>query len=324
VSSHTALRSSCVAEACPKVSVICCFLDEERFLSEAIESVLAQDYRDYELILVDDGSKDASTTIAQDLADRHSEIIRYLEHPRHENRGLSASRNLGASVARGKFVAFIDADDVWTHGKLTEQLAIMEAIPELGMLCGTVRYWSSWNGGVDQIIRTGHVCNTVILAPEAALVLYPLGKAAAPCPSDLLLRREVGDLIGWFEESFTGLYEDQCFLIKVYLSAAVYFSDRVWLNYRLHDESLSSTVIRRGRYHEIRLDFLNWLETYLTGMPQPDLKVSAALHGVLSHYRTASDGNGPSVLPRSSNRALAAQLGVSIREVRKRRRQRVL
>ena len=197
-------------------------------------------------------------------------------------------------MARGKFVAFIDADDVWTHGKLTEQLAIMEAIPELGMLCGTVRYWSSWNGGVDQIIRTGHVCNTVILAPEAALVLYPLGKAAAPCPSDLLLRREVGDLIGWFEESFTRLYEDQCFLIKVYLSAAIYSRIEVLcLNYRLHDDSLSSTVIRSGRYHEIRLDFLNWLETYLTGMPQPDLKVSAALHGVLSHYRTASDGNGP-------------------------------
>lgn len=317
--------SSCtqLAEVYPKVSVICCFLNEQRFLSEAIGSVLAQDYGDYELILVDDGSKDASTTIAQELAERHSGIIRYLEHPRHENRGLSASRNLGVSVARGKFVAFIDADDVWTHGKLTEQLAIMEAIPELGMLCGAVRYWSSWNGGVDQIVRTGHVCNTIILAPEAALVLYPLGKAAAPCPSDLFLRREVGDSIGWFEESFTGprqLYEDQCFLIKLYLSAAVYFSYRVWLNYRLRDESLVSTVIRRGRYHEIRLHFLNWLETYLTGMPQPDVRVSAALRGVLSHYRTASEGDNPGALPRYSNRALAAKHGVSIREVKKRRR----
>jgi hypothetical protein len=125
------------------------------------------------------------------------------------------------SVARGKFVAFIDADDVWTHGKLTEQLAIMEAIPELGMLCGAVRYWSSWNGGVDQIVRTGHVCNTIILAPEAAIVLYPLGKA--PPPAHQICSCAEGDSIDGSRKASlipASYGRDQCFLIALSSVAA--------------------------------------------------------------------------------------------------------
>ena len=272
----------------PRVSVIAIFLNEERFISEAIESVLAQDFRDFEVILVDDGSTHACTMIARDYAVRYPPIIRYLDHPGHQNLGQSASRNLGLAAARGEFVAFLDADDVWEKTKLTEQLAIMDALPELGMVCGAARYWSSWNGGNDVIVPTGHLCNAVILPPEAALALYPLGKADAPCPSDLLLRREVIASVGGFEEHFAGprqMYEDQAFLLKLYLATPVYFSDRVWLNYRQHADSCMAEAISQGRYHEWRLYFLNWLEAYLSAMPQPDRKVLAALRRSLWRYR---------------------------------------
>ena len=273
------------AIARPRVSVISIFLNAERFISEAIESVLAQDFRDFEIILVDDGSAQECTKIARDYAARHAPIIRYLEHPGHQNRGMSASRNLGLSAARGEFVAFIDADDVWEKTKLTDQLAIMEAFPHLGMVCGAARYWSSWNGGNDEIVPTGHLSNAVVLPPEAALALYPLGKACAPCPSDLLLRRNVVASLGGFEEHFTGPYEDQGFLAKLYLAAPVYFSDKVWINYRQHAHSCMAEVTRQGRYHEVRLYFLNWLEAYLISMPQPDPRVVTALHRALWPYR---------------------------------------
>src|SRR4051812_22103421 len=106
----------------PAVSAIIIFLNAERFLSEAVESVIAQTHKDWELLLVDDGSADGSTTLAQGFAARHPDRVRYLEHPAHQNRGMSASRNLGLANSTGDHVAFLDADDVWLPHKLAEQL----------------------------------------------------------------------------------------------------------------------------------------------------------------------------------------------------------
>ncbi len=96
----------------PRVSVVTIFLNAEKFIYEAIESVFAQTYADWELLLVDDGSTDASTEVAYRWAGRYPNRVRYLEHDRHQNRGMSASRNLGAGNARGEYVAFLDGDYV--------------------------------------------------------------------------------------------------------------------------------------------------------------------------------------------------------------------
>lgn len=272
-------------EDAPRVSVITIFLNGEPFIEEAIESVLAQDFQSFELILVDDGSTDGSTAIARRYADRYPSRVRYLDHPNHANRGMSASRNRGLGEARGEYITFIDADDVWRANKLTEQVAIMDAYPEVGMLCGAVRYWRSWEGGQDVVIRTGHVWNVVVPAPQASLALYPLGTADAPCPSDMMLRADLVKSLGGFEEQFTGMYEDQAFLAKVYLAAPVFFSDRVWLDYRQHDASCVAESKSKGRYEEVRRYFLNWFEGYLSKQSKVDPAVTASLRRALRPYR---------------------------------------
>ena len=88
----------------PLVSVIIIFLNVGDFLREAIESVLAQTYDNWELLLADDGSADSSTDIALQYAAKHPNRIRYLEHPNHENRGMSVARNLGIRNAKGKIL----------------------------------------------------------------------------------------------------------------------------------------------------------------------------------------------------------------------------
>src|SRR5437867_13258993 len=108
----------------PLVSAIIIFYNTEAFLAEAIESVLAQTCSDWELLLCDDGSTDGSTAIARRFADAHPDKIKYLEHPGSKNRGMSAARNLGLRHARGKFVAWLDSDDVWLPDKLQVQLAL--------------------------------------------------------------------------------------------------------------------------------------------------------------------------------------------------------
>src|SRR5215207_5031419 len=105
----------------PLVSVIVVFLNAEKFIEEALESVLAQTYDNWELLLVDDGSTDSSTEIALRYANRYSGRVRYVEHPWHQNRGASASRNLGIRHAKGEYIAFLDADDVWLAHKLEQQ-----------------------------------------------------------------------------------------------------------------------------------------------------------------------------------------------------------
>jgi len=103
----------------PLVSVIIILLNEEKFIAEAIDSVFAQDYDNWELLLVNDGSTDNSTNTALDYAQKNPQKVCYLEHPNYENCGMSASRNLGIEIAKGKFIAFLDADDIWLPGKLT-------------------------------------------------------------------------------------------------------------------------------------------------------------------------------------------------------------
>jgi glycosyltransferase involved in cell wall biosynthesis len=86
-------------------------------------------------LLVDDGSTDASTKIARRYAEQYPERVRYLEHDGHQNRGMSASRNLGIRHAKGKYIGFLDADDVWLPEKLAEQTTILSLYPDAAMVC---------------------------------------------------------------------------------------------------------------------------------------------------------------------------------------------
>ena len=273
----------------PRVSVICIFYQAERYFREAIESVLDQDFKNYELLLVDDGSTDESTAMAKAYCASDPARIHYSEHAGHANRGMSATGNLGLKQGRGEYIAFIDADDRWRPTKLSEQVALLAAMPDVDAVCGATNYWRSHAGGGDELVPTGHAFNRPVRPPEALLKLYPLGSADPPCPSDLMIRSAAIDSVGGFEESFTGpmqLYEDQAFLTKFYLQRTIYFSDRVWLDYRLHDESCTSWVHRQGLGPEVRGRCLAWFEAYLAASPYRfDPRIRLALMRRLRPYR---------------------------------------
>jgi glycosyltransferase involved in cell wall biosynthesis len=198
---------------------------------------------------------------------------------------MSASRNLGIKYARGKYVAFIDADDVWLPSKLADQIEILLLNPEVGMVCGTVLYWRSWSSGADTVIPTGHIFDRPVLPPEALLHVYPLGNATAPCPSDAVARAEVLREVEGFEEQFTTAYEDQAMFSKLYLTTPVYFSTKQWLKYRQHEDSCMSALLRSGKYEESRYYFLCWFEAYLAVKTEVDPRVVRALRRALWRFR---------------------------------------
>lgn len=273
----------------PRVSVVLPVFNGAYFLREAVESVLAQDYQDFELLVVDDGSTDASRSIAKDYAARDPGRVRYLEHPGHANRGTTFSRNLALKYARGELVAFIDADDRWRTAKLADQVAILDAVPQVDAIFGAVNYWSSHEGGDDLIVPTGHIQDRPTAPPEALLKVYPLGKANSPCPSDLLIRRATVDALGGFEEAFVGrlfLYEDQAFFLKLYLRCTLYFSNKVWLDYRQHGKSCTARGQAEGLGWAARRYCLEWFERHLAGTDQRyNVRIRLALMRALRPYR---------------------------------------
>ena len=267
------------------VSVIVIFLDAARFLQEAIESVLAQTHCEWELLLVDDGSSDGSTAIACRWAEEFPERVHYLEHSGHVNRGMSASRNLGISHARGEYIAFLDADDVWFSNILKEQVSILETHSDVAMVYGPIQWWHSWKdnaGKCDRIEELGVPSNTVIQAPQL-VPLFLRDKAAVP--SGILVRRSIIKRVGGFEDDFRGEYEDQVFCIKICLNFPVFASAHCWYRYRQHPDSCVLKGQRTAATHSARFCFLNWVHRYVSEQNIKDRPVSRAVYLELWRFR---------------------------------------
>lgn len=281
----------------PLVSGITIFLNAEKFIEEAIESVFAQTYDSWELLLVDDGSTDRSTEIALRYAQQYPEKVRYLEHEGHQNRGMSATRNLGICNAKGDYIAFLDADDVWLPQKLERQVATLESQPEAAVVFGPTQYWYSWTGNPadrrrDSLREIG-VQTNMLFKPPMLLSLLLRNEANAPATCSVLIRREVFAQTGGFEEAFRGLFEDRAFFAKVYLKIPVFVTSECWDQYRQHPDSTCNVAQKTGNYNPFRssephLNFLNWVGKYLSQQEVKDTKVLQALQiGLLPyHYPT--------------------------------------
>lgn len=268
----------------PLVSVIVIFLNEEQFLREAVESVLAQTFDDWELLLVDDGSSDAGPDIAREYASRRPGRIRCLEHPGRENLGMSASRNLGVREARGRYLSYLDGDDVWAPAKLARQLELLRANPEARMVYGPLTLWHSWTGLPEDRDRDelyGLHADGLSIEPDTLVRPPDLAAAmiarTALIPSGTLIERAVVEEVGGGVESFRGSYEDAVVLVKVLLRHPAYVSAESWYRYRIHPQSDARSVIRDGRAAEVHRTFLTWVETYLDDENVRDASVRAAL-----------------------------------------------
>jgi glycosyltransferase involved in cell wall biosynthesis len=269
----------------PKVSVIIIFLNAAEFLREAIESVLGQTYEDWELILVDDGSTDASTQIALSYVDRNPAKVIYIDHPGHRNRGKGASRNLGIHQARGEYVAFLDADDIWLPRKLEQQTAILSSFPKAGMLYGDTLYWYSWTGAQEHLSKDfipllGVETNTLI-SPPKLLPLYIRGKAAVPCTCSIIVRREVIEIVKGFDETceeIKNYYEDQAFYAKICLAFPVVAVNVCWDKYRQRSSDRSDDIaLVLNKESQARKHFLNWLNDYMSQNGIEDIEIRYAI-----------------------------------------------
>ena len=270
------------------MSVIVPFLDEERYLGQALGSVLAQTLDAWEVLLVDDGSTDASVEIAASFTEAHGDRARLLRHPGGRRRGPAAARNLGITEARGAYLAFLDADDLFAPEKLARESALLEGA-EAAMLYGPTRWTYENSSKRDRVEWLGVPAGRVYPPPELLRRVLLLQEGHIPCTCGVLIRREAALSVGGFEEGFR-LYEDQSLWAKVFLRFPAYVSSHCHARYRQHEASSSSAAERAGEYHPTRphpagLAFFQWLQGYVRASGRAEPELMRAFRWALYPYR---------------------------------------
>ncbi len=173
------------------ISVIIPVYNGERYLAEAIESVLAQTFRPIEIIIIDDGSTDGSANIAK----RYTLPVRYYFQP---NSGLGAAQNQGIFLTRGSFVAYLDSDDIWVQDKLTQQMSAFNAKSNLDMVFGHVEQFlspelnekSQTFPGHGEEIMPGYSTGTMLIKRDSFLRVGLFDT-----------QWRVGDFIDWYSKA---------------------------------------------------------------------------------------------------------------------------
>jgi GT2 family glycosyltransferase len=223
----------------PLVSIIAVCYNHERFVIESLNSVLAQTYSNYELILIDDRSRDSSVKLMEDWI--RTNRVNCTFRPHTENTGLCRSLNEGLSIAKGKYVALLATDDVWLPHKLAHQVGIMEKLPE---------HFGVLHGGVSMIDEHGKVLEPVVEAPRPELgfdkmpqgdVFVPLLHGNFIFAITALVRRECYQAIGNYDENL--FYEDYDVWLRIARRFHFAFDPAVVANYRV----VSTSMTRTGR-----------------------------------------------------------------------------
>lgn len=216
------------------ISVIIPVYNCEKYLAEAIESVLAQTYQPIEVIVVDDGSTDESAAVAKSFG---SSVGYYFQ----ENSGLAATRNHGIELAQGDFLAFIDADDIWLEHKLSLQMAAFETDQKLDMVFGLVQQFISPE--LDEMNRQKIYCHT---EPMSGLI-----------GSAMMIKRDAFFRVGMFDPSWKlGEFIDW-YAKAIEQGLKSYILPEIVLRRRLHSTNMGI----RDRQH--RIDYVRILKTAL-------------------------------------------------------------
>lgn len=271
-----------------KVSVVIPVYNGKRYLKEALDSVFAQTFRDYEVICVDDGSTDGSVAIIKGYGER----VTLIQQP---NAGQGAARNAGVRRGASVYVAFLDQDDRWYPHKLQQQVAALEANPRTVLAyCNSDRM--DYEGRLLQVGAT--------LAENKTALESPLGRltgAGLILPSAMMVRRGTFERVGGFDPVLRG-FEDFDLSARLKQQGRFIFLENSGMCYRVHAEGFRRT----GGLHVIqsRARFLDRMRGLYVGDRTKEALIDAMQAECYSDWGTqelkyGSRANGQRMLVRS-------------------------
>ncbi len=222
-----------MANPSPPITVVMPVYNAERYLARALESVLGQSFGEFELIVIDDGSTDSSLSLLKRY-ERHDLRLRLLSR---ENRGLVATLNEGLELARGEFVARMDADDLSLPRRFEQQIAFMDANPEVVCL----------GGYYDLIDWRGRLLTTMTPPTDHTGIENEMLAGHTPiCHPSAMVRREALSRVGNYDPEMM-LAEDLDLWLRLGEIGAMANLPVSIVRYRLHDHSLSEQAGLRQR-----------------------------------------------------------------------------
>ncbi len=224
------------------VDVIIPAFNAARYLPFAIESVAAQTFDDWHIVLVNDGSTDNTDEVIAPFLDRFGAKITCITQ---ENRGLPAARNTAIRAASSEFIALLDADDVWTPCRLAESLKVLRERPKAGLAYGLVTLIDP--GGQIERTWAGNLRHS---EGRIASHIY-MRKIELPCPT-ITFRRRCVDEVGCFDETMRST-EDRDLWLRIALRHEVAFVPKVLAYYRRSPGSMSTNA---QRMFEAQLQFI--------------------------------------------------------------------
>lgn len=216
----------------PTVSVVIPVRNGKDFIDEALHSVLAQNYPALEILVIDDGSSD-------DDYDRLCLIDPCIRVIHLDGRGVSFARNTGMRQSQGRYIAFLDADDIWFPGKLNAQIRHMEAHPDVGVIFGGFIKWTCDDAGVFPPATTLSTdCSGLDqINPERSGWLYHrLLMGLLVGMNTAVIRREVYEWLGGFREDMR-IGEDYDFWLRASRTTQMHALDGNVALYRIHAQS---------------------------------------------------------------------------------------
>jgi glycosyltransferase involved in cell wall biosynthesis len=209
----------------PKVTVIIPTFNRAHFLRAAIESVLIQTFRNFEIVVVDDASNDETPSIVRSF--RHAPI-RYLRHD--SKKGQGAARNTGIREARGEYIALLDDDDEWLPEKLEQQVTLLDTLPTRVGLVYT---------GFLKIDASNRRIIAKILPKERGNVFDALCRENWIGCSTVLVRRHCFDVAGYFDEELAS-GEDYDMWLRISKEFSFEYIIEPLVSYRVHGSQLSA------------------------------------------------------------------------------------
>jgi len=205
------------------VSVIIPTYNSAKYLPHTIQSVLNQTYAPVEIIVVNDGSKDNTKEVIQPYQDQ----ILYFHR---KNAGVSRARNFGISQAHGRYIAFLDSDDLWHRDKLIKQVDILEKYPECGLVCTDYAVFRN-----DHILSPSEKINRNF--PNVYNLINLLQQNFIMCSSVVVSRKAI-NTVGVFDESLP-YSEDYDLWLRIATQFKIHLIDEVLAQYRIVDKSFT-------------------------------------------------------------------------------------